>query len=88
MRKLNFLGALTVVGAVTLTGCGGKKREQKNVDTSMAQLEISTFDGGVGDEWLTNAANLFMEKTEQTLKKVKLAVKFGSQKTDLVETIF
>lgn len=65
MRKLNFLGALTVVGAVTLTGCGGKKREQKNVDTSMAQLEISTFDGGVGDEWLTNAANLFMEKNKE-----------------------
>ena len=64
MKKINLLSALAVVGAISLTSCGGKKRQQENVDTSMAQLEISTFDGGVGDEWLKKAADLFMQKNK------------------------
>ena len=64
MKKINLVSALAVVGAISLTSCGGKKRQQNNIDTSMAQLEISTFDGGVGDEWLKKAADLFMQKNK------------------------
>ena len=64
MKRINLLNAIAVVGAISLTSCGGKKRQQANVDTSMAQLQISTFDGGVGDEWLKKAADLFMQKNK------------------------
>lgn len=64
MKRINYLSVLSMVGVISLTGCGGKKRDQRNVDSSMAQLQISTFDGGVGDEWLSKAANLFMEKNK------------------------
>lgn len=57
MRKLTILSAVAIISAVSLTGCGKKK--QSDVDSTKAQLTILTYDGGVGDQWLKNAARMF-----------------------------
>ena len=66
MKKARYLCILSVAAMLPLTSCSlfGKKSSDKQVDATKAQLTISTFDGGVGDEWLKNAANLFMEKNK------------------------
>lgn len=47
-----------LLSAAAMTGCGAKN-EGDSVDTSKAQLTILTYDGGVGDQWLKNAAAEF-----------------------------
>jgi len=64
MKKTKLLCALSVVAAASLTSCGGKKRNDNNIDNTKAQLTISTFDGGVGDEWLKKAADIFCQKNK------------------------
>lgn len=58
MRKLTLFKVLTVIGAMSIAGCGGGGGGG-DIDTSKAQLTILTYDGGVGDQWLNNAARLF-----------------------------
>ncbi len=66
MRKTKIIFVLPIAAVLSLTSCNlfGKKSEEKEVDSTMAQLEISTFDGGVGDEWLKKAADLFVQKNK------------------------
>ena len=67
MKKINFLCTLSVIGAISLTSCslfGKKSKDKEAIDDTKAQLEISTFDGGVGDEWLKNAADLFVQQNK------------------------
>lgn len=59
MRKFGFLAILPIVGVIAVPGCG--KRVVDNSDPTKAQLTIATFDGGVGDKWLTDAARKFEE---------------------------
>ena len=59
MKKITLLGAMALVSIATLAGCGRKKSSGDNVDASKAQLSILTYDGGVGDQWLKNAAAQF-----------------------------
>ena len=62
MKKLFVLSAVALC-AIAITGC--KKGSGEAVDNSRAQLRIVTFDGGVGDQWLKNAAKLFEEKNAE-----------------------
>ena len=54
-----FIGALTSTSV--LTGCGRQSSSSESVDSTKAQLTINTFDGGIGDKWLKNAARRFEE---------------------------
>ena len=62
MKKLL---ALSVVALCTLGVSGCKKGSGESVDSTKAQLKVATFDGGVGDQWLKNAAKLFEEKNAE-----------------------
>ena len=62
MKKLFVLG-VTAVCVLGVTGC--KKKGGDAVDSTKAQLRVATFDGGVGDQWLKNAARLFEEKNAE-----------------------
>lgn len=62
MKKKVLFSVLTVVGAMSVVGCG--KQSRTDVDKTKAQLTIATFDGGVGDQWLKNAAKIFEEKNK------------------------
>ena len=65
MKKTKFVFALSSIAAIaTLSGCFGKKNTDNERDETKAQLEISTFDGGVGDQWLKNAADLFVQQNK------------------------
>lgn len=57
MKKIALLSAVTLLSAVSLVGCGSQGDD--NVDSTKAQLNILTYDGGVGDQWLKNAALAF-----------------------------
>ena len=61
MKKRALLSTLSLIGIMTLAGCGGGGGGG-NVDKGKAQLTIATFDGGVGDQWLKNAKEIFEEK--------------------------
>lgn len=54
MKRLFILSAVALC-AVSLTGC----KKGGGIDNTRAQLRIATFDGGVGDQWLKNAAEAF-----------------------------
>ncbi len=58
MKKITLLGAVTLVSSAAIVGCGQKSSGDK-IDSSKAQLTILTYDGGVGDQWLKNAAQEF-----------------------------
>ena len=62
MKKLL---ALSVVALCALGVSGCKKGSGESVDNTKAQLKVVTFDGGVGDQWLRNAAKLFEEKNAE-----------------------
>ena len=64
MKKTKFICVLSVAAVMSLTGCFGKKSEEEQRDNTKAQLEIVTFDGGVGDAWLKNAADEFMKQNK------------------------
>ena len=53
-KRLFVLSAVALC-AVSLTGC----KRGNDIDNTRAQLRIATFDGGVGDEWLKEAAKEF-----------------------------
>ena len=63
MKKL-FVFSVATICVVAITGC--KKKGGESIDSSKAQLNVATFDGGVGDQWLKNAARLFEEKHENS----------------------
>ena len=60
MKKLLAFSAIVLCTMATATGCG--ERGGEKVDSTKAQLRVATFDGGVGDQWLKNAAKIFEEK--------------------------
>ena len=64
MNKVQYLSIVAVIATISMTGCGRKSGSGEKVDTSKAQLTISTFDGGVGDQWLKNAARAFEKANE------------------------
>ena len=55
---------MDLVSIASLAGCG-QSGEEQNTDVSKAQLSISTYEGGVGDQWLKNAAKIFEEKNAE-----------------------
>lgn len=62
MKKIQVLSVMAVVSTMSIVGCSGKKGSGgQPVDSSKAQLTISTFNGGVGSKWLKNAARAFEE---------------------------
>ena len=54
MKRLIVLSAVAL-SVISLSGC----KRGGGVDNTRAQLRIATFDGGVGDQWLKNAAEEF-----------------------------
>ncbi len=62
MKNVKLISAVALISLVAITGC--KKGGGEKVDETKAQLQISTFEGGVGDQWLRNAAKLFEEKNK------------------------
>ena len=62
MKNVKLLSAVALCSLLAITGCG--KRSGEKVDETKAQLQVSTFEGGVGDQWLRNAAKLFEEKNK------------------------
>lgn len=64
MKKTCLLSLIAIVSAMSTSGCGKRPDSGGNVDSTKAQLTISTYDGGVGDQWLKNAAKVFEEKTK------------------------
>lgn len=64
MKKSQVLSVVAVMSAMSLTGCGKKPNSDVVIDDTKAQLLIYTFEGGVGDQWLKNAAKRFEEKNK------------------------
>ena len=65
MKKIQVLSVTALISVLSLAGCGKRPAsEEDKEDTSKAQLTISTFEGGVGDQWLKNAARAFEEKNK------------------------
>ncbi len=62
MKKV-FALSIIAMCALGVTGC--HKGSGEAVDSTKAQLKVATFDGGVGDQWLKNAAKLFEEKNAE-----------------------
>lgn len=54
MRRLFILSAVALC-TISLSGC----KKGGGIDNTRAQLRIATFDGGVGDQWLKEAAEEF-----------------------------
>ena len=63
MKKIHILSAAMLLSMLSVSGCGTRE-EGEQEDTTKAQLSVITFDGGVGDQWLKNAARLFEEKNK------------------------
>ena len=62
--KKNLTLCLVAIGSLaSLAGCGSREGGA-SVDETKAQLTVATFEGGVGDQWLNNAAQIFMEKNK------------------------
>ena len=64
MNKTRLLSLVAIVSTLPVAGCGKVPGGGENVDSTKAQLTISTYDGGVGDQWLKNAAKIFEEKNQ------------------------
>ena len=61
MKRLQVLSAIAVLSLTSVVSCSGSKGEDEPVDKTKAQLTISTYEGGVGKQWLENAAREFEE---------------------------
>lgn len=62
MKRKFLAGVMTMtlmVSSLTFTGCG---EGENKVDSTKTHLAVLNYDGGVGSEWLTNAAKRFEEK--------------------------
>ena len=59
MKKI-FALSVVALCAIGVSACN--KGSGDAIDSTKAQLKVATFDGGVGDQWLKNAARLFEEK--------------------------
>lgn len=65
MKKIQVLSITALISVLSLAGCGKRPaKDGEEEDSSKAQLTISTFEGGVGDKWLKNAAKEFEEKNK------------------------
>ena len=65
MKKIQVLSVTALISVLSLAGCGKRPAGEGEVeDTTKAQLTISTYEGGVGDQWLKNAARIFEEKNK------------------------
>ena len=60
MKQIKVLSVLAIISLMSVTGCGRRANSDAE-DPTKAQLTVSTFEGGVGDQWLKNAAALFQE---------------------------
>ena len=58
-RKYLILGSTLILALASITGCGRKPTDAE--DPTKAQLTIFNFDGGVGENWLKEAADRFTE---------------------------
>ena len=58
-RKYLILGSTLILALASITGCG--RRPSDAEDPTKAQLTIFNFDGGVGENWLKEAADRFTE---------------------------
>ena len=56
MKNVKLLSAVALCSLLSITGC--KKGGGEKVDETKAQLQVSTFEGGVGDQWLRNAPSI------------------------------
>ena len=59
MKKIALLSVVALASTLSLASCKKSSSGGENVDSSKAQLTILTYDGGVGDQWLKNAAQIF-----------------------------
>ena len=60
MKKLICAGLALLLSLGVFAGCEGHvSDEQEPIDETKTTLRVATFEGGVGDEWLQNAADRF-----------------------------
>lgn len=83
MKRTNLLNVFAVILAMSVTGCGKSSGGGGEYDPDKANLYIITYEGGVGDQWIKNAAKIFEEKNkdrtdfEEGKTGVKVHVKSG-----------
>lgn len=53
------LAIVTLLSVVSMAGCGGGETQ---VDATKTHLSVLSYDGGIGSQWLKNAAKRFEEK--------------------------
>ena len=64
-RKIGCLLAAFLLLTVCLSGCGNTGMTEE-IDETKTQLYVANYDGGVGEEWLRETADLFEEKYKDT----------------------
>ena len=62
MNRKSIIALILVIATVMslLAGCGSGGKSQ--VDSTKTHLSVLNYDGGIGDQWLKNAAKRFEEK--------------------------
>jgi hypothetical protein len=66
-KNILCLALILSASSVALTGCNGKKvNESASESAGKTQLNIATFDGGFGTEWLSEMATRFESKYAST----------------------
>ena len=64
-KRIIALGATLLMSATTMSAfsaCGGTVVNSNKQDETKANLNVATYDGGIGYEWLEEAARRFEEK--------------------------
>ena len=82
MQKIKLLSAVAVMALVSLTGCGKRADDVTEEDPTKANLYVTTFEGGVGDQWLKNAAQQFEKlcKDRDDFQEGRIGVKINITK--------
>ncbi len=84
MKKLICAGLALLLSLGVFAGCEGHvSDEQEPIDETKTTLRVATFEGGVGDEWLQNAADRF----EALYADVKFEPDTAPEKTGVQVTV-
>lgn len=67
-KKLISIALALTMALVLFAGCGGSGGEDKiELDPSKSYISVATWDGGLGSQWLKDAAKLFEEMHKETV---------------------
>ena len=60
-KRIIALAATLLMGATTMSAFSGCGEKDSDYDPTKANLSVATYDGGVGGDWLKDAAQRFMD---------------------------